>query len=373
MPKLLHVADVHLGAKFTVLGERGREQRAQLQETFSRTLRIAADESLDAVLIAGDLFDSQQVDRSLVEFAAAELRALADRGVRVYLIAGSHDHLGEASVYRRFRFAQLAPNAILFDEQTTSHAVPELGLTVFGRSLPSSAGPRSPLAGLVQGRATRFGVGLVHGSLLIPERTDPLRWPITVSEIEESGLDYLALGDWHSLYCVPSRTPAWYAGAPEFVSLDQDGFGHAVVVALAEDGPPQVEARWVARRRLRREALDFGLLGSGEALRRRLAAAADPDLILDVTLTGLTSGEDRPDLDALQEELGPQFFRLRITDRLVARLDDVRPEAFPEYTVLGQFVRVMHRRLAEAPEDAREVVREALHVGVAMLRGGKVL
>ncbi|MEJ7695689.1 MAG: hypothetical protein WKF78_03450 [Candidatus Limnocylindrales bacterium] len=58
---------------------------------------------------------------------------------------------------------------------------------------------------------------------------------ITADEIGASGLDYLALGHWHSSQRGRAGTVAYaYAGAPEAVALDQDRAGKVLLVELEE-------------------------------------------------------------------------------------------------------------------------------------------
>jgi DNA repair exonuclease SbcCD nuclease subunit len=52
MLKVLHTADVHLGAKFSGLGHKGASQREQLLVTFRNVVDTAINEKADIVLIA---------------------------------------------------------------------------------------------------------------------------------------------------------------------------------------------------------------------------------------------------------------------------------------------------------------------------------
>src|SRR5881628_3535943 len=55
MLKLLHLADVHLGKPFQMLGAQGAAQRRALEETFVRAVDLAIAKQVHVVLIAGDL------------------------------------------------------------------------------------------------------------------------------------------------------------------------------------------------------------------------------------------------------------------------------------------------------------------------------
>src|SRR3989337_4315787 len=76
---------------------------------------------------------------------------------------------------------------------------------------------------------------VVKGSIAIPEQTEHDEVVITTDEIAASGLDYLALGHWHSSSRGRAgRTVYAYSGAPEPVALDQDRAGKVLLVALDE-------------------------------------------------------------------------------------------------------------------------------------------
>ena len=80
MPLLLHLADVHLGARHADMGAAAVQQRERQQAAFVRAIDVALRERVDAVLICGDLFDSNAQPRRSVERAASELRRLTDAG-----------------------------------------------------------------------------------------------------------------------------------------------------------------------------------------------------------------------------------------------------------------------------------------------------
>src|SRR5437667_12731429 len=91
MLKLLHLADVHLGKPFQMLGAQGAAQRRALEETFVRAVDLAISKQVHVVLIAGDLFDSPRSSPALVDLAERELRRLDDRGIWAGLVAGNPD------------------------------------------------------------------------------------------------------------------------------------------------------------------------------------------------------------------------------------------------------------------------------------------
>ncbi len=72
MVRLLHTADVHLGAKFLGLGDKGATQREQIRASFRKLISQAITENVDIVLIAGDLFDANQQPRMNVDLVVEQ-------------------------------------------------------------------------------------------------------------------------------------------------------------------------------------------------------------------------------------------------------------------------------------------------------------
>ena len=82
MLRIIHTADVHLGARHDDLGEQAAAQRERQFAAFKATVDLARAEKVDLFLIAGDLFDSNVQPRRSVERVTAELKRLAEMGCR---------------------------------------------------------------------------------------------------------------------------------------------------------------------------------------------------------------------------------------------------------------------------------------------------
>ena len=64
--KLIHCADIHLNSSLSTHldGEKRKQRRTEILHTFLRMVDYAEEQSVDGILIAGDLFDTKKVDRS---------------------------------------------------------------------------------------------------------------------------------------------------------------------------------------------------------------------------------------------------------------------------------------------------------------------
>lgn len=372
MLKLLHLADVHLGATFRMLGEQGAAQRRQLEQTFSNAVGLAIEERIHLVLIAGDLFDSPKPAPGTIDLTAAQFRRLADAGIRVAIIGGNHDVTPDGLVPGFDVLRAAHPGLIAFDQAVGVQVLADLDVTVLGRSADPGAGS-SPLAAWPKGRTTTFAVGLAHGSSF---RAGQVEGPglIHPDEIRDLGLDYLALGDWHSaVQILPPPTAAWYAGTPELLAFNQDEVGHVLLVELPAPGSAQIRACEIGQLRYRAFELNAGDVDES-SVRRVLEDAAHPKVLADLVLTGLVPVDRRVDLEAITQDLSGKFFRLRVQNRAQPYIDEGALATFPEETVIGRFIRLMQSQIAETgSETERAILAEALQVGVAVLQGKDVL
>ena len=388
MPRLLHMADVHLGARHDDLGPVAAAQRERQFGAFSRAIDLALNEKVDLVLICGDLFDSNSQPRRSVERAAAELSKLVTRHVPVVIIPGTHDCYEPGSIYRAFDIAEMARGSAdsnLVTVLTDTRPQVDFGqlrVSVLSHVFPAKRAAQSPLIAMraaaektrAEGAsAGNYLVGMVHGSIAQPGRFEHDEVIVTDEEIAESGLDYLALGHVHSMREGYAGTVKFaYSGAPEPVALDQDGAGQVLIVDLEEhDGKrtAKVEPRHVGKTRFKRMDIDGAAVASQAALAAQLKELADPDLVLDVRIVGVRSMQLDLNVDELARQLEGSFLRVRMRDASVVGMPD--DAMAPPDTILGALTRDFRARIEdhETRGDAERAaeLREALRLGIALL------
>ena len=389
MLRLLHTADVHLGARHADLGDAAAAQRERQFAAFSAGVDLALAEKVDLFLIAGDLFDSNTQPRRSVERVAAELGRLAKGRVRTVIIPGTHDVYDRSSVYRAYDMAALAGTrpadelvTVLTPERRWIHLA-AIDAVVHGPVFATKRAPHSPLRDLaaVETPPATWKIGLLHAALAIPGRTDHDEVVITTDEIAASGLDYLALGHWHSAQTAKAgRVTYAYAGAPEPIAVDQDRAGKVLLVTL--DGRDSrrsvtVEERTVGKTVFERLELDAAKIESQPALVARLMAMANPDMVLDVRLIGVRRDDLDVDPAEVEASLRGAFLRVRVRDLGRPALSEgLLP---PAETISGAFIRNVEGRIAdlEALGDDTSVgeaeeLRDVLRLGRLLLAGQEV-
>ena len=364
------------------MGAAAAAQRERQATAFARAIDEGLRAGVDAALICGDLFDSNAQPRRSVEAAVAELRRLTDRGVHVVIIPGTHDVYDKRSIYRAFDLAAiagLAPGSDLLTVLTPERPellLPDLDLIIYGRVFATKRAPRSPLARFdvrADDRAA-WKVGMIHGSRLIPGRVESDDVIFSDAEVAASGLDYLALGHWHSYSSGRAGKTTWaYAGAPEPVAVDQDGAGSVCLVRLEEgaDGSRdvRVETVRVGRTVFRAESIDAADLESQTALVEQLRELADPDLVLAASVDGIAPDGLELDTDEVERTLADAFLHVRVRDRSAAVL--AQAPDLPEDTVAGAFALELRARIDAAETrgdaDAAEQARRILQLGRRLL------
>jgi DNA repair protein SbcD/Mre11 len=84
--KFAHIADCHIGSQ-----KHPELKKIELQ-LFEKCLNKCLAESVDFIIISGDLFHSNLPDMNAVKFAVERLKKLKDKGISIYVNYGSHDY-----------------------------------------------------------------------------------------------------------------------------------------------------------------------------------------------------------------------------------------------------------------------------------------
>jgi len=371
MLKILHTADIHLGAKFASLENKGASQREQLRATFKNVIATAIAESVNIVLIAGDLFDSNQQPQRNVDLVIEQFNLLGSNSIPVCLIPGTHDSLDSSSIYRKVDFEGKCPNLKIFtDENISCKEYPSLDLTVYGKPNLSNRSSVSPLKGLRRSTSSKFHIGMAHGSLYIPEKIAQDDHVFRLEEVQSSGMDYLALGHWHRIYRCPTESPAWYSGPPEWIP-GQTEKGVVLLVNLSPTGEVEVEPKKLGLRDYNEVEIDMNEIQDLAMLKSRISEGAGQNLIGKVTLKGLREVEFIVNPDDLESELGERFFHLRVVDKSHPKSAEVTEGE--ERLIASRFIRLMKGQIESLEGEEKEIAENALQYGIALLDGKEVL
>ncbi len=294
MIRFLHTADWQLGMTRHFFSEGVQERFAQSRFDAIRTLgRIAGEEDCQFMVVCGDVFESNLVDRKTVSRALEALKAVP---VPVYLLPGNHDPLNAASVYRSTTFLERKPAHVHVIEDTTPIRVDE-GIEIVGAPWTSKRPGQDLVAsmtGKLEPTVDTLRVCVAHGAVdkLAPNPDDPSLISLHAAEnaISQNKIHYLALGDRHSLTELGDSGRIWYAGAPEPTDYNEVKPGFALVATISEEDVSTKEVdvgRW---KFIERERVDLNTKEDIEALRNWLEDLEDKErTVVKLRLVGALS------------------------------------------------------------------------------------
>ena len=252
--RFVHAADLHLDSPFRGLRRIddgiGKLAAASTFDAFERIVDLCIDRHVDALLVAGDVYDG--ADRSLRAQLAfqAGLQRLASAGIRAFVAHGNHDPLDgwQAALAMPegcHRFGPV-PETLAVDP-----ARPEW-VAVHGASFPRRAVTEN-LASRFAATDAAINVGVLHATVGTQEGHDPYA-PCSLGDLERSGMDYWALGHVHERQVLRESDPAVvYPGNPQGRHIREQGARGVYVVELLPGVAPGLEfvavdvVRWARR------------------------------------------------------------------------------------------------------------------------------
>ena len=274
MIRFLHTSDWQLGMTRHFLAEGAQERYAQSRFDAIRTMgRIAKDEKCEFMLVCGDAFESNQVDRKTV---ARALEALKDVPVPVFILPGNHDPLNAASVYRSSIFVERKPAHVQVVENTNPIKIAE-SVELVGAPWMSKRPAANPIEDAINALVPASGTARIcmgHGAVdtLTPDKESPGIMSVAALEraLGEGKIHFVALGDRHSLTNVGGGDRIWYSGTPEATDFREPQSGYAQIVEIG-DGRVTTKSIQIGHWRfIEHERVDLNTADDVEAIRKSL-------------------------------------------------------------------------------------------------------
>lgn len=372
--RFVHTADWQLGmTRHFLAGDAQPRYSAARRDAVAGLGALAAETGAEFVVVAGDVFDDNQLAPEVV---SQSLEAMRSIGVPVYLLPGNHDPLDAASIYTGALFTAERPDNVVVLDTAGSHEVRpgvQIVAAPWRSKRPTTDLAAAALAGLQSTEGTTR-ILVAHGGVdvLDPDPTNPalIRLAVLQDALERGVIHYVALGDKHSRTQVGTTGRVWYSGSPEVTNFDdvEPDPGHVLVVDIDENtGAVSVESRRVGRWRfvtLHRQ-LDTG------------RDVTDLDINLDqlpdksravvrLALTGSLSVTDRAALDARLDRYSRLFAWV---DTWKSHTDLVVVPADGEFSDLGigGFAADAVEELLAAARGGETGTAEDAHAALALL------
>ena len=310
--RFLHTADWQLGKQFgQVAGDSSAFLRSQRVRTVKRIAEIAAAKNVHAVLVAGDVFESNTVSDETIWGFFDALKPFSGLWV---MMPGNHDPATAESVWLRIQRLGCPQNLVL---ALTSEPIPirERRAAILPAPLVRKHEVRdlTEAWNYIETDAGVLRVGLAHGSVenFLPDGARPNN-PVSAARDREARMDYIALGDWHGTRQINGKV--WYSGTPEPDGFKENDPGNVLLVEIDEPGAsPRVEKILTAEYTWHRLSLSILNAEDLDALEALLSCLPQPHESSAVSLT-ICGGLDltaRAHLDRLLSKWHSRFLWLQ--------------------------------------------------------------
>ncbi len=357
--KLVHTSDLHLGSTFKILGDKSKLHRNDCQDVFSNIIDLCIKERVKALLIGGDLFDTAEPQKSLVKFVINEFERLNKEKITVFISSGNHDPYKNGSVWLEYRFPS---NVFIFDSPDLEAKEID-GLTVYGLAYINDT--KEPLKGFKANNSDNFKVGLIHGSITDinwDEQPEAGYRRITTTDLDNCNLDYVALGHFHDILEIKSKTKCFYSGTPEPLTF-KNKKDCSVILASYDGDNVIVKPIKTNIREFETLEIDCTNVESDAEIRKILEQNKGEKKVFRLVLKGLPSLDFNLDIETLLKEFDKNYFFLKIVDNIHL------PENLTEdETIRGNLIRLIKAEIEkETDYEKKKRLENALRIGIGYL------
>jgi DNA repair exonuclease SbcCD nuclease subunit len=327
--RFLHTADWQLGmTRHFLAGDAQPRYSAARRDAVAGLGALAAEVGAEFVVVAGDVFEHNQLAPQVVGQSLEAMRAI---GIPVYLLPGNHDPLDASSVFTSALFTAECPDNVVVLDRAGIHQV-RPGLEIVAAPWRSKAPTTDLVADVLAGlddfddfddlggeSVTR--VLVAHGGVdvLDPDRDKPslIRLAALEQALARGAVHYAALGDKHSLTQVGDSGRIWYSGSPEVTNFDdvEANPGHVLVVDIDDAHEVTVTPRQVGHWRFVTLHREIDSSRDIADLDMNLDLMTEKDrTVVRLALTGSLTVTDRAALDACLDRYARLFANLRTWD-----------------------------------------------------------
>ena len=324
---------------------------------------LAVEHDAAFIVVAGDVFESNQISRETLVRAADQIRRLP---VPLFLLPGNHDPLDGSSILRSDEIRAAGDHVHVLDS-TEPVAVPGVdGVEVVGAPWTSKR-PTSDLCAAMSesldGAAGVLRVAVCHGQVdtLAPDPTLPelIRLEDAERGIRENRYQYLALGDRHSVTEIGNSGRIWYSGAPVATDFTEDAPNQALLVDLA-DGHCQVTPLAVGAWQFHSPHFHIASEDNVADFEHWLDTLADPARsVIKVSFEGSVNLATAALLEESMHNNAERFASLRRRERLTDLA--VVPDALDEDSAaLSGYAKTAWNELLDGARNGDDIARDAL-------------
>lgn len=219
--RFVHISDSNIGLYDEKATETEKYYQDRVNAAFKSLLNVINERQVDLFLVAGNLFGHVPTEKEL-KWLDAQLMELKD--TRTIIIAGSKDHMDEASPAAGYMFR--SNTAILPAGEMSNAYLEDINTCVTGMSYSSESCTSDVLSSMEPQHQGVINILLAHGG-------DANHMPVDYKKLAGAGFDYVALGYMHkSRHMIKNKMA--YSGA--LVPWDhRENYKHGYIYGEADE------------------------------------------------------------------------------------------------------------------------------------------
>lgn len=292
--RFLQCGDLHLGTPFKYLKSLGKQvdefaNRATYR-SFEAIVDLALQEQVQAVIITGDIYDSETHNLEAQVRFAHECERLSQGHIPVFMVQGNHDPAESWSAH-----IDLPENVHVFSAQSAER-VPLVahGRTlayIYGISCSRQNREEAVAKSLVAQADDPFSIGLFHGTVGASEDHE-LVGPAKLNELIDSGMDYWAIGHIHKRQVLHEYPHVVYAGNIQGLHRKEQGPKGCYIVDVTGNGHIHLNFHETGAVRFEHEDIDISSLANQSEIlemirhKKEMLRKLKRPVLVDFTLTG---------------------------------------------------------------------------------------
>ena len=334
--KIVHCADLHIGATFSHLPTSlAKVRKEEIRASFLNIINYCKEKSVDALLICGDLFDCPNPAKNDCDFVKKALASIIN--IPVFIIAGNHDYMCADSPFSKEGY--FTDNVHIFPCIDYSFELFDKNAVIYGKSYNSSI--TEPTFKDVKFDKSKINVICLHGDTLSSSDYNS----ISYEALSSLPCNYAAFGHIHNgeIFQV-GEVKCAYSGTPEGHRFNDDGFTGFVYAEITADNTKLFPIS-LSKRHYHNISYNVSGEKTDEVI-SKLKNLINPNDLYKITLVGEYIEEIN--VHRLINELENHAFYIDITDNTSPAYDFDAIEA--EESLRGEFLREL-RVLSQSEED----------------------
>ncbi len=368
--KIVHTADLHFDTPFNEVDDKQRAiNKEELKEVFKNIINFCKEKQVDILLLAGDIFDNLTLSRETIHFIENVFNDIKE--TRVFISPGNHDPYNNKSFYKLIKWPE---NVYIFKDKLEKVYIKELETNVWGAAFNEKYVRESLIKGFSQNNK-EINIMVIHGEISSSIDSNEYN-PITLKDIKESGMDYIALGHRHNFSGIlkEGNTSYSYSGCPQGRGFDENG-DKGIIYGYVAKGAVELNFIKTCKRNYEEIYVDVSNSFGYEELREKILNTIKEEdrknNLYKIILKGEVSEKFHIEEKVLKSKLINDFYFCKIVDKTSIALDI--KELSKGYSVKSIFVKNLLKKLQEAKTDEeKDVIKMALKIGVSSLSEAEV-